>query len=76
MKNTEEIIIMNKIIYSKVPFSTLDKLIDITDDILEITHYKEKENARMHKVLTLSDNIIAHTKLGSRRCVLLRSGSR
>lgn len=54
---------MNKIIYSKVPISTLDKLIDITDDILEITHYKEKENARMHKVLSLSDNIIAHTKL-------------
>lgn len=54
---------MNKIIYSKVPISTLDKLIDITDDILEITHYKEKENARMHKVLSLSDNIIAHIKV-------------
>lgn len=46
-----------------MPISTLDKLIDITDDILEITHYKEKENARMHKVLSLSDNIIAHIKV-------------
>lgn len=63
MKNTEETIIMNKIIYSKVPISTIDKLIDITDDILEITLYREKENERMHKVLSLSDNIIAHTKV-------------
>ncbi len=63
MKNTEETIIMNKIIYSKVPISTIDKIIDITDDILEITHYREKENERMHKVLSLSDNIIAHMKV-------------